>query len=129
MLKWLSWNRLGTFLYTKRKGQRVGEDDFGNVYYRERLSDDWRDERRWVIYKGEAELEASLVPAGWNAWLHHNRENAPSEEPLHLKYWEQPHKPNLSGTAMAYMPEGHQLRGGHRAPATGDYEAWAPEND
>ena len=32
----------------------------------------------------------------------------------------------LTGTALAYRPPGHTLKGGHRAPATGDYEPWTP---
>ena len=31
------------------------------------------------------------------------------------------------GTPLAYVPPGHERRGGKRAPATGDYEAWKPE--
>jgi NADH:ubiquinone oxidoreductase subunit len=51
------WDRqtMGTRLFTWRKGERVGEDGQGNVYYRERGG-----ERRWVIYAGAA--EASRVP-------------------------------------------------------------------
>jgi NADH:ubiquinone oxidoreductase subunit len=37
------------------------------------------------------------------------------------------HRPNLTGTPLAYRPPGHTLKGGHRAPASGDYEAWKPE--
>ena len=90
-LKWFQFNRLGTHLLTRRHGERVGEDGFGNVYYRARGgADDWRRERRWVVYAGDGEPEASTVPAGWNAWLHKNREKAPSEEPLLKKFWEKP---------------------------------------
>ena len=125
MLKWLQHNRLGTHLLT-RNGEKVGEDDFGNLYYRQASKGDWREERRWVVYAGEGEIEASSVPAGWNAWLHKNREKSPAEEPVKIKYWEKEHQPNLSGTVDAYAPPGHDRRGGKRAPATGDYEAWSP---
>lgn len=128
MLKWLQHNRLGTFLMT-RKGTRVGEDEFGNVYYyRQGVKSDWRDQRRWVVYAGDGEIEASSVPAGWNAWLHKNREKSPAEEPLKVKHWEKQHEPNLTGTTQAYAPPGHDRRGGQRAPATGDYEAWSPND-
>jgi len=40
--------------------------------------------------------------------------------------WQQPHLPNLTGTKYAHRPEGHMLKGGKRAPATGDYEPWQP---
>ncbi|MEZ5858664.1 MAG: NADH-ubiquinone oxidoreductase subunit NDUFA12 family protein [Geminicoccaceae bacterium] len=87
-LKWLTDNRLGTHLFTRWRGERVGEDALGNVYYRRPGAADWRDERRWVVYAGDGELEASSVPAGWNAWLHKNREKAPSELPLAERFWE-----------------------------------------
>jgi len=125
-LKWLTANRLGTHLLTRRKGEKVGDDEFGNVYYRERGAKDWRRERRWVVYAGEGEIEPSAVPAGWHGWLRHNFEKPPSEQPLTKKYWEQEHQPNLSGTPLAYVPQGHERRGGKRAPATGDYEPWRP---
>jgi NADH:ubiquinone oxidoreductase subunit len=113
---------LGTWLYTKFKGQRVGEDEFGNIYYRSSKKRAGNREERWVIFVGEA--EASKVPAEWHAWLHHTT-NAPIE--TDQKNWEKPHLPNATGTENAYLPPGHDRRGGHRAPATGDYEAWAPD--
>ena len=33
----------------------------------------------------------------------------------------------MTGTENAYLPPGHTLEGGKRAKATGDYEAWRPE--
>ena len=35
-------------------------------------------------------------------------------------------EPNHTGTNAAYLPPGHDLRGGKRDRATGDYEAWQP---
>ena len=51
------WNRatLSTSLWTLVYGERVGEDEFGNVYYRTRggkIDPALGFERRWVIYKG-----------------------------------------------------------------------------
>jgi NADH:ubiquinone oxidoreductase subunit len=125
LLRWLQFNRLGTYLFTRRWGQAVGEDEFGNRYFRIRGAD-WRNERRWVVYREGVEPEGSLVPAGWNAWLHHNLEHAPSAAPLPEKRWEKEHLPNLTGSVLAYLPPGHERRGGVRDPATGDYEAWRP---
>lgn len=130
MLKWLQHNRLGTFLFTRKRGEKVGKDEFGNVYYRERAAKgqggDWRNERRWVVYAGDGEIEASSVPAGWNAWMHKNREKSPAEEPLVTRHWEKSHQANQTGSDSAYVPQGHGRLGGQRAPATGDYEAWSP---
>jgi NADH:ubiquinone oxidoreductase subunit len=112
----------GTWLITKLRGEKVDEDAYGNVYYRSnRKRADGVREERWVIYKGEP--EASKVPPEWHAWLHHTVD-APIQAPT--RAWEKPHQPNLTGTAQAYLPPGHDLRGGRRARAGGDYEAWTP---
>ena len=122
MLKWLRANTLGTLLFTRRFGVEVGQDEFGNRYFRERGGKDWRTERRWVLFRdmGDVEVDGSMVPPGWHGWLNHAREKAPSEEPLVVKRWEKDHIPNLSGSPEAYVPQGHARR------ATGDYEAWRP---
>lgn len=110
---------IGTRLMTWWKGERVGEDQFGNVYYRER-----RGRRRWVIYKGRP--EASKVPPAWHAWLHHTIEAPPTDD-YQPASWEKPHVPNLTGTPHAYRPSGSLLEGGRRPQATGDYEPWQPK--
>jgi NADH:ubiquinone oxidoreductase subunit len=126
VLKWLRGNTLGTYLTTRFRGEAVGEDEFGNRYYRTRGAKDPSLERRWVVYAGDAEADGSLVPPGWHGWLNRSREKPPSEDPLPTKRWEKQHQPNLSGSPAAYVPPGHDRRGGQRAPATGDYEAWRP---
>jgi NADH:ubiquinone oxidoreductase subunit len=127
LLKWLRNNALGTYLLSRRATE-VGTDEAGNRYFRVPGSDggNWRRERRWVVYGGDGEIEASSVPPGWNAWIRHNLEKPPSEAPLPVKRWEKEHLPNRSGTLEAYLPPGHAERGGQRDPATGDYEAWRP---
>lgn len=116
---------IGTRLFTWLKGERVGTDAFGNVYYRERGGKAGPRERRWVLYAGEA--EASKVPPEWHIWLHHTVDTPPESRPRTPHAWEQPHLPNLTGTAAAYRPPGHVLAGGRRAKATGDYEPWRPD--
>jgi NADH:ubiquinone oxidoreductase subunit len=116
---WWNGQTLGTRFYTWRKGVRVGEDEFGNVYYRER-----KGSRRWVIYNGLA--EPSMVPADWHGWLHYTVDTPPSETEYHRRAWQKPHRPNMTGTAAAYRPEGSLLKGASRPAATGDYEAWRP---
>ncbi len=119
----------GTRLFTMFKGELVGEDDFGNRYYREKSGGKstigFGRERRWVTYQGD--VEASKVPADWHAWLHHISKEPPNKTPLPRQEWEAEHYPNLTGTTEAYRPAGHPLKGGQRAKATGDYEAWSPE--
>lgn len=97
--------KIQILFFTYLRGQKVGEDAFGNVYYK--TSPFWskllqrfgkqKKERRWVIYKGT--IEGSKVPAKWFGWLHFSSD-APLEE---LAYsWEKPHMPNLTGTKTAY---------------------------
>ena len=117
---WWNGATIGTALWTRRKGVRVGEDDQGNVYYRYKDNS-----RRWVIYNGEA--EASRVPPEWHRWLHWTTDVPPSELAPVAKPWEKPHQPNLSGTAGAYFPPGSLHRAAERSAGTGDYEAWRPE--
>jgi NADH:ubiquinone oxidoreductase subunit len=121
---------LGTRLLTWLRGDLVGRDDYGNLYYR--LKGDkpaplgsgrFSRERRWVIYNGTP--EGSKVPPQWHAWLHHMVDTVP--QPRQKYAWEKPHQPNLTGTPQAYRPHGSVLRGGHRVRATGDYEPWTPE--
>jgi NADH:ubiquinone oxidoreductase subunit len=107
----------GTKLYTWWKGEAVGNDGFGNKYFRERGG-----RRRWVIFNGLP--EASKVPPEWHAWLHHTVDDAPVNGVAKHK-WEKEHLPNLTGTPYAYRPAGQG--GGERPKATGDYEAWKPE--
>ena len=113
---------LGTWLYTKFKGQKVGEDDIGNVYYRSPRKRAGNREERWVVFAGEP--EASIVPPEWHSWLHHT-----TDEPVKAERepWHKPHQCNLTGTEDAYLPPGHDRMGGNRLVATGDYEAWSPD--
>ncbi len=112
---------LGTRLYTWLRGEFVGEDGFGNRYFRDRKTARGQRERRWVMFNGAP--EATKVPPEWHAWLHHTTD-APLEGARHA--WQKPHHPNLSGTQYAYFPPGHDRRGGKRDKATGDYESWRP---
>lgn len=116
---------IGTRLHTWLHGRRIGRDAAGNTYYedRRRHGQGLRTPR-WVLYAGEP--EASDVPAEWHAWLHYT-----TDAPLdvsHPRYWQKPHVPNATGTALSYRPQGHDYQGGHRAVATGDYEAWSPDS-
>lgn len=114
---------IGTRLFSYFNGLAVGTDGLGNKYFQERrLRAGHLRRRRWVMYAGAK--DASTVPAEWHSWLHYT-----TDEPLPetaRRPWQKPHQPNMTGTALAYRPTGHDYRGGHRAAATGDYEAWTP---
>jgi NADH:ubiquinone oxidoreductase subunit len=113
---------IGTRLFTWLRGRSVGTDPAGNIYYEERRPRRGARSRRWVLYAGAP--EASMVPPEWHGWLHYT-----TSEPIPLsarRPWQTPYQPNLTGTPGAYRPPGHDYSGGHRPPATGDYESWTP---
>jgi NADH:ubiquinone oxidoreductase subunit len=124
---WWTGNTWGTRFNTWRNGEKVGTDALGNTYYRTRggkIDPALGFERRWVIFNGDA--EASKIPPGWHGWMHHRTDVAPPSESYAAREWEQPHVPNLTGTAAAYRPAGSILASGKRPAATGDYKAWVP---
>lgn len=117
---WWNGQTVGTRLFTARHGQKVGEDDQGNIFYQ---TPDGK--RRWVIYNGVA--EASRVSPDWHGWLHHTYDVPPSQQPLPRKKWEKEHVPNLTGTPAAYRPPGSLLTAERRPRVGSDYDAWTPE--
>jgi len=123
---WTSGATLGTLFTIAKRGEPVGTDEFGNRYYQSRdtTSYDGR-RRRWVVYNGYA--DASKVPPDWHGWLHYTFDEPPTEHPLPRRSWEKDHLPNLTGTPMAWRPQGSLAAEGRRPAATGDYEAWRPE--
>ena len=126
IFSWTNGATLGTLFTIAKRGSLVGTDEFGNRYYesRDNSSYDGR-KRRWVVYEGYA--EASKVSADWYGWLHSTFDGPPTDEPLTKRAWEQPYRPNLTGTPMAWRPQGSLAAEGVRPAATGDYEAWKPE--
>lgn len=116
---------IGTLIFTWLNGELTGTDEFGNRYYRSKTKKRWGREQRWCLFKGAS--DATKVPAEWHAWLHHTVDEPLTEQAAKRKAWQQSHEANLTGTAAAYRPAGHELKGGNRAKATGDYEAWTPE--
>ena len=61
-LTWWNGATVGTRLLTWRRGEEVGRDEQGNIYYQAEGG-----RRRWVVYEGEA--EASRIPPEWHGWL------------------------------------------------------------
>ncbi len=124
---WWNGQTLGLRWYTTRKGEFVGEDEFGNKYYRARSAvPESIPERRWVVYNGYA--EASAIPPGWHGWMHHTVDTPPTEKMYEPREWQQPHQPNHTGTALAYRPPGSIVSAsGKPVAAEADYQAWQPE--
>jgi NADH:ubiquinone oxidoreductase subunit len=121
---WWSGNTWGTRLDTWLHGEFVGEDDQGNRYYRAKPGAK-KPNRRWVVYNGYP--EPSRIPAGWHGWMHYRTDVPPTEQEYKGWSWQEPHEPNLTGTPLAYRPDGSLLNKGERPKVTGDYEAWSPE--
>jgi len=113
---------IGTWIFTLLRGRAVGTDRYGNRYFETRQKGPNGRTRRWVAYKGAA--EATQVPPEWHGWIHHTLAEPLPEK--HAHPWMIEHEPNRTGTPAAYRPRGHQLQGGQRARATGDYEPWTP---
>jgi NADH:ubiquinone oxidoreductase subunit len=125
---WWNGASFGALFHIRRRGVKVGSDDYGNTYYEARDDKDSYDKgrkRRWVIYSGYA--DASKVPAEWHGWLHYTFDDLPTAESLPSKAWEKDHIPNLTGTVNAWRPKGSISRTGARPHATGDYQAWTPD--
>jgi NADH:ubiquinone oxidoreductase subunit len=125
---WWNGQTFGTQVWTRRYGEKVGEDEQGNLYYRTKggkIDPTLGFQRRWVIYYGLA--EASRVPPSWHGWLHHTVDVLPTDEDYTPRVWQKPHRPNLTGTQNAWRPAGSTLASGQRPRATGDYKPWTPE--
>lgn len=122
---WWTGATVGTRFYGLRDKKKVGEDHLGNVYY-EGGSDTAGRARRWVIYQGAN--DTSRIPPEWFSWIHHQVEEVPDVSLPAPRRWEKPPIPNMTGTALAYRPSGALEKGGQRAGAVGDYEAWTPDS-
>lgn len=121
---WWNGATLGALFDISRRGAFVGEDEQGNRYFEERRPSLEGRKRRYVVYKGLA--EGSCVPSDWHGWMHHTVDDPPTVSSPKRHAWERPHQPNLTGTVRAYRPKGSLARGGVRAAAASDYQAWAP---
>lgn len=117
---WWDGATIGTALFTRRHGTRVGTDGLGNVYYQGK-----KNGRRWVIYNGANDV--SRIPPEWYSWMNFHIDGHPDDALPPAPKFLKPATPNLTGTPQAYRPAGAMERGGHRAAASGDYQAWTPD--
>ncbi|MAS87501.1 MAG: NADH:ubiquinone oxidoreductase subunit NDUFA12 [Micavibrio sp.] len=132
MLNWILSvsSPLHSLMTIWQKGKKIGDDPYGNVYYQGKSKKGYKRPRRWVSYKDIKRQESSVIPPEWHGWLHYQTDVFPDKDkPTYRKTWQLAHKENMTGTAMAYKPKGSLSRGGKRAKASGDYQAWTPESD
>ena len=99
--------------------KKIGEDQFGNIYYEGKNSDYLGNQKRYVVYRGIA--EPSKVPPLWHAWLHYLSDDLPGSEENYS--WQHQHLPNLTGTKFSYHPSSEKLR----EKVSSDYLKWKPK--
>lgn len=118
---WWNGAGLGTSLFTRSKGEEVGRDDDGNIYYRHKQDP----ARRWVIYNGSN--DGSRVPPNWQAWLRGTIADLPDKALPPARRFQKKPEPNLTGTMAAFRPDGALGSGKIRPASTGDYQPWTPD--
>ena len=91
------WNKqtFGTFLKTLFFGKYVGNDDYGNKYYKSK-----KDER-WVIYSNN--IEATKITSDWYLWMHHTIDKIPEKKTAKFS-WQKKHQENQTGTDKSFKP-------------------------
>ena len=92
---WWHKQTFGTFLKTLFFGKFVGEDSYGNKYYKS------RSDQRWIVYKDN--IEASKITSEWFLWMHHTISEIPGK-PKKKSLWQKEHLENQTGTPGAYKP-------------------------
>jgi len=118
---WWNGATVGTSLWTRFRGEEVGRDEAGNIYYRHKSDPT----RRWVIYNGAN--DGSRVAPGWQLWLRGTIDELPDKALPPRRKFEQEPAPNLTGTMAAFRPDGSLSGRRVRPAATGDYQPWTPE--
>ena len=119
LFTWWNGQTFGTQFWTWKYGEAVGEDEFGNRYYRTRggkIDPTLGFERRWVIYRGYAEASHDTAvlarldaPYGRHAADRGKLQAAPVAEAA---------PPQSDRHARRLSPAGLDAR--HRPPPQGD---------
>jgi NADH:ubiquinone oxidoreductase subunit len=121
VFQWWDGATVGTWVFTRLKGEEVGRDDRGNIYYVQRGNP----RRRWVIYP--ASNDGSRVPPDWQMWLKGTIDDLPDKALPPKRKWEKPSDPNATGTMAAFRPDGSLAKNKIRPASTGDYQPWTPD--
>ncbi|AGA64348.1 NADH:ubiquinone oxidoreductase 17.2 kD subunit [Liberibacter crescens BT-1] len=124
ILTWWNGQTIGTKIFTWRFGKRVGQDQFGNIYYEGHKSS-YGLPHRWVIYKGYA--DPSSIPPEWHGWIHHRSDIPLAQDKSNVLSWQKPHHINYTGSPHAYRPKYSQNLENKNFQATGDYNSWTPD--
>ena len=106
-------NNLGTIINTLLFGNKIGEDIFGNTYYRN------KNNKRWVIY--HKNNDASSVPPEWQSWLTQTVEEIPKKNSKKNK-WQINHQPNNTGLDYILKSENEEKKN-----VISSYNPWSPK--
>ncbi len=119
LFTWWNGKTLGTLLFTWKKGIFVGEDSFGNKFYKTK-----NDKKRWVIY--ESDSEASKLDPDWHSWIRFTALKNPTNKISKYK-WEKPYIENLTGLSSVYRPNKVVLeKNTMKTNIEKDYSSWEP---
>jgi len=90
-----------------KAGTLIGTDRFGNKYFEN--NDELPLRTRWVQYISK-DPDAAQIEPGWHAWMSHNLDKPPSQDPsvaYQRREWETsdaPPTPNFTQSRGAYKP-------------------------
>ena len=118
---WWNGTTVGTKLHTYFKGNKVGEDYFGNFYYESKDK-----KNRWCIYADES--EASKISPEWNSWLRFISVASPKDNST-AHSWQRQFNGNLTGLDSVYKPRTAITSASKEDLDSyqSDYKAWKPE--
>lgn len=102
----------------------VGEDKFKNRYFEDRAETYGRD--RWVEYVDDRNPDSLKITPEWHAWLHHNTDAPPADQPLPKPTYQIDETGNPTGTSDAYFQPTHRLSKQFHGGADEKYESWTP---
>ena len=125
---WWNGQTFGTQVWTSLYGEFVGEDEFGNRYYRTKggkIDPSLGFERRWVIYNGITPRPRRSRRHGTAGSITPSTCRRPTKNTGRGR-GKSRIAPNPTGTPAAQRPTGSTLAQGRRPKATGDYKAWVP---
>ena len=91
------WHKLtfGTFLKTIFFGKYVGNDEYGNKYYKSKKYE------RSVIYYNQ--IESTKITSDWFLWIHHTIDKIPNSKDTKFS-WQKKHLENQTGTINSFKP-------------------------
>ena len=105
-------NNLGTWLYSKVFGRKVGHDLYGNIYFTNAQNN-----KRWLLYKQS--VDPASIPPDWHCWLHYTSDAVPDSGKNNKRYsWEKTLAEVQSSKVSNKQKDDHNY-----------YTSWNPNNE